>query len=59
VSLTDLPKDAPGNLMKWFAREDKLFGYVSEKMWYDIGDINSLKKADEEFNEKEKGGEGR
>jgi len=56
---TDLPKDAPGNLMKWFAREDKLFGYVSEKVWYDIGDINSLKKADEEFNEKEKGGEGR
>ena len=46
---TGLPKDAPGNLMKWLAVEDKVFGYVEESMWYDIGDIASLEKADMEF----------
>jgi glucose-1-phosphate thymidylyltransferase len=51
---TDLPKDAPGNLMKWLSKVDKLFGYVLDGMWYDIGDMKSLKKADEEFKKKEK-----
>ena len=51
---SDLPKDAPGNLIKWFAKEDKVFGYVLKGAWYDIGDINSLKNADEEFTRKEK-----
>lgn len=46
---TDLPKDAPGNLMKWLARVDKLFGFPFSGAWYDIGDKKSLKKADEEF----------
>ena len=54
---TDLSKDAPGNLMKWLAGEDKVFGYVLESAWYDIGDIESLKKADMEFSAKEKKGE--
>ena len=52
---TDLSKDAPGNLMKWLAKEDKVFGYVLKSAWYDIGDIESLKKADAEFSDKEKG----
>ena len=51
---TDLPKDAPGNLMKWLAKVDKLFGYVLSGAWYDIGDMKSLKKADEEFTKREK-----
>ena len=46
---TDLPKDAPGNLMKWLAKEDKLYGYSVSQAWYDIGDIKSLKKADKDF----------
>lgn len=49
----DLPKDAPGNLMKWLAKTDKLFGYRSSGAWYDIGDKESLKKADEELRKKE------
>ena len=49
---TDLSKDAPGNLMKWLSREDKVFGYVLKGAWYDIGDTESLRKADEEFNKK-------
>jgi len=52
---TGLSKDAPGNLMKWLAKVDKLFGYVLAGAWYDIGDKESLRKADEEFKEKEKG----
>ena len=51
---TDLPKDAPGNLMKWLAKTDKVFGYVFSGAWYDIGDMESLKKADEDFRNKEK-----
>ena len=46
---TNLSKDAPGNLIKWLSREDKVFGYVLEGAWYDIGDKETLKKADEEF----------
>lgn len=53
---TDLSKDAPGNLMKWLAKTDELFGYVLGGAWYDIGDKESLRKADEEFRKKEKGG---
>ncbi|MCQ9207304.1 MAG: nucleotidyltransferase family protein [Omnitrophica bacterium] len=49
---TDLPKDAPGNLMKWLSTEDKVFGYVLKGAWYDIGDTESLRKADEEFSKK-------
>lgn len=53
---TDLTKDAPGNLMKWLAKNDGIFGYVLTGAWYDIGDIKSLKEADKEFREREKGG---
>jgi len=51
---TSLPKDAPGNLMKWLAKVDKLFGYVLSGAWYDIGDMKSLKEADEQFTRREK-----
>lgn len=48
-----LPKDAPGNLLKWLSREDKVFGYTLTGKWYDIGDKETLKKADTEFSKKE------
>ena len=51
---TSLPKDAPGNLMKWLSKEDRLFGYVMNKDWYDIGDMKSLKEADKRYFDKEK-----
>ena len=46
---TDQSKDAPGNLLLWLAKVDKVYGYVLKKAWYDIGDKESLRKADEEF----------
>lgn len=44
-----LSKDAPGNLMKWLSEVDKLFGYVTEEKWHDIGDKESLEKANLDF----------
>ena len=50
---TDLAKDAPGNFVKWVSKEDEAYGYVFTEGWYDIGDKNSLEKADIEYRERE------
>jgi glucose-1-phosphate thymidylyltransferase len=54
---TDLSKDAPGNFIKWLSTKEDVYGYVFSEKWYDIGDKSSLKKADKELTEKEKGKE--
>jgi glucose-1-phosphate thymidylyltransferase len=46
-------KDAPGNFVKWLSEKEKVYGYVFKEGWYDIGDKNSLEKADIEYREKE------
>jgi len=38
---SSLTKDAPGNLIKWLSAKEKVFGYVFNEKWYDIGDIAS------------------
>ena len=48
-------KDAPGNFVKWLSEKEQVYGYVFEDGWYDIGDKNSLEKADIEYREKELG----
>jgi glucose-1-phosphate thymidylyltransferase len=50
---TGMAKDAPGNFVKWMSENDKVYGYVFTEGWYDIGDKNSLEKADLEYREKE------
>ncbi|MGB3082011.1 MAG: nucleotidyltransferase family protein [Candidatus Omnitrophota bacterium] len=50
---TDLAKDAPGNFVKWVSENDEAYGYVFTEGWYDIGDKNSLEKADIEYRERE------
>lgn len=50
---SDLPKDAPGNLMRWLAEVDRVYGYALQGGWYDIGDKESMEKADEEFKRNE------
>ena len=52
---TAMAKDAPGNFVKWLSEKEKVYGYVFEEGWYDIGDKNSLEKADIEYREKELG----
>jgi glucose-1-phosphate thymidylyltransferase len=50
---TDLVKDAPGNYIRWMTENDDVCGYVFTEGWYDIGDKNSLQKADLEYRERE------
>jgi len=44
-----MTKDAPGNFIKWLRLSEAVYGYVFRENWYDIGDKESLKQADEEF----------
>ena len=37
----------------WVSEKDKVFGYVFTEGWYDIGDKDSLEKADIEYRQKE------
>lgn len=41
--------DAPGYYIGWLSRVDRVYGFIFSKSWYDIGDIESLKKADSEY----------
>jgi len=43
------PKDASGNYIKWLSEVDSVYGYPINGRWYDIGDMESYKKADEDF----------
>jgi len=52
---SSLTKDAPGNFIKWLKTKEPVYGFVFKEKWYDIGDKESLKKADSEYRRKEKG----
>jgi glucose-1-phosphate thymidylyltransferase len=46
--------DAPGYYIKWLSVNSKVYGFSFSQKWYDIGDIESYKRADEEYTKKEK-----
>lgn len=46
--------DAPGYYIKWLSINSKVCGFSFSQKWYDIGDIESYRKADEEYTKKEK-----
>ena len=46
--------DAPGYYIKWLSVNGRVYGFSFSQKWYDIGDIESYKKADEEYTKKEK-----
>ena len=46
--------DAPGYYIGWLSKIDSVYGYAFLEDWYDIGNIESYKKADKEYSEKEK-----
>lgn len=46
--------DAPGNYICWLAGTDKVYGFTFLEDWYDIGNIESYKKADAEYLKKER-----
>ena len=46
--------DAPGYYIGWLVKRDKAYGFVFNEDWYDIGSIESYKKANEEYLKKER-----
>jgi glucose-1-phosphate thymidylyltransferase len=40
-------KDAPGYYLQWLHKETPVHGHVLEGEWYDIGDLESYRSADE------------
>ena len=46
--------DAPGYYIGWLAKTDKVYGFAFSEDWYDIGTLESYKKAEKEYLEKER-----
>lgn len=44
--------DAPGYYIAWLVKKDRVYGFAFKEGWYDIGDIESFKKADSEYRER-------
>lgn len=40
-------KDAPGYYLQWLHKQTPVYGHVLEGEWYDIGDLESYRNADE------------
>ena len=41
--------DKTGNFMEWLHKREKVYSYVTEKKWYDIGSIEQLEKASKHY----------
>src|SRR3989339_1171782 len=41
--------DQPGRYIQWLCKADKVYGYVFNDKWYDIGDLAQYKEADEDY----------
>lgn len=46
--------DAPGHYISWLSKNGNVYGFGFTEDWYDIGNIESYKKADKEYTEKER-----
>lgn len=53
-SKTHEKMDAPGYYISWLANNDEVYGCPFTEDWYDIGNIESYKKADAEYKNKER-----
>jgi glucose-1-phosphate thymidylyltransferase len=49
VNLEGAKLDAPGHYIKWLSANGKVYGFPFSEKWYDIGDLESYKRADEEY----------
>lgn len=45
--------DAPGYYIGWLSKKDIVYGFAFSEDWYDIGDIESYKKANSKYLKKE------
>lgn len=41
--------DKTGDFIKWLHKRETVYGYVTEKKWYDIGNLEQLVKANKKF----------
>lgn len=52
ISSPGTKSDQPGYYISWMAKNDKVYGLAFREDWYDIGDIESYRKADQEYSKK-------
>jgi glucose-1-phosphate thymidylyltransferase len=45
-------KDAPGHFIQWISKEQEVRCFVFKGVWFDIGDLESYRKANRAFQEK-------
>ena len=43
--------DKTGNFIEWLHKRDKVYSYITDKKWYDIGSIEQLEKANKYYKE--------
>lgn len=41
--------DKSGSFIEWLYNKEKVYAFITEKSWYDIGTFEQLEKADKEF----------
>ena len=41
--------DKTGSFIEWLHKREKVFSYVTDKKWYDIGSLEQLEKADKHY----------
>ncbi len=44
--------DKTGNFIEWLHKRETVYSYVTDKKWYDIGNIEQLEKADKYYRQK-------
>ena len=44
--------DKTGTFIEWLHKRDKVYSFVTEKKWYDVGSIEQLEKANKYYKEK-------
>ncbi|MBI2559359.1 nucleotidyltransferase family protein [Candidatus Woesearchaeota archaeon] len=44
--------DKTGSFIEWLHKREKVYSYITDKKWYDIGSIEQLKKADKHYKQK-------
>ncbi len=50
LSDSSRPRDAIGYFLKYLVGKDKVFGYIFEKKWFDIGSLPAYEEANDFFN---------
>ena len=44
--------DKTGNFIEWLHKRDKVYSYVTDKKWYDIGSLEQLEQANRHYKDK-------